>query len=114
MRKGRLLFVKTLAEKLKLTAGQQYFWGVEVVSPSGTVVARDWRVFKTEAYRDASQPFSSVTLLTHGFQLAPTAPVNVAESIAALRRNGREHRPCRRRGRRRAIPEDDRPLAGLL
>jgi hypothetical protein len=55
-----------------------------VVSPSGTVVARDWRVFKTEAYRDASQPFSSVTLLTHGFQLSPTAPANVAESIAAF------------------------------
>jgi hypothetical protein len=81
---GSAIFIKALTEKLKLTAGQQYFWGVEVVSPSGTVVARDWRVFKTEAYRDAAEPFSSVTLLTHGFQLSPTAPANVAESIAAF------------------------------
>ncbi|MCB1968225.1 MAG: hypothetical protein KDI64_19875, partial [Candidatus Accumulibacter sp.] len=81
---GAAIFIKALAATLKLTAGQQYFWGVEVVSPAGTVVARDWRVVRTEAFRDASKPFSSVTLLTHGFQLSPTAPANVADSIAAF------------------------------
>ncbi|HND23400.1 MAG TPA: putative Ig domain-containing protein, partial [Rhodocyclaceae bacterium] len=78
------IFIKQLPANLKLTAGQQYYWGVEVVSPSGTVVARDWRVFKTEAFKDPSKPYSSVTVLTHGFQLSPTQPANLADALSSF------------------------------
>jgi hypothetical protein len=93
---GSLIFIKALTEKLKLTAGQQYFWGVEVVSPSGTVIARDWRVFKTEAYRDASQPFSSVTLADAWLPAFADGAGQRRRQHCRVHRNGREHRPCRR------------------
>jgi VCBS repeat-containing protein len=58
----------TLPSNLRLTAGNTYFWGVEATAPDGSV-HRKWTSFKTNALFNAYN-FPSVTLLTHGFQIA--------------------------------------------
>ncbi|WP_293293224.1 hypothetical protein [Microcoleus sp. PH2017_13_LAR_U_A] len=52
-----------------LTAGQNYNFAVEAVSNSGAVT-KDLGQFKTLP-PDSNSPFSSVSVLTHGFTLLP-------------------------------------------
>jgi DNA/RNA endonuclease G (NUC1) len=60
----------TLPDDRQLTAGQTYHWGVEAISRSGEVET-ETQVLQTYSSLDDSTPFSSVSILTHGFSLLP-------------------------------------------
>src|SRR5262249_51832062 len=71
----------TLPVDRQLTAGQTYFWGVEFTTTDGTVY-RASAPFQTRPPAPAASgppAFSSVTLLTHGFDVATDAPAVPAE-----------------------------------
>ena len=61
----------TLPGGRTLTAGQQYYWGVQAISDTGKSTTETGE-FQTIAPPSTS-PFSSVTVLTHGFTLLPTS-----------------------------------------
>ncbi|MHC1770059.1 MAG: putative Ig domain-containing protein [Verrucomicrobiia bacterium] len=60
-------FTYTLPDNRELTAGQTYYWGVAVEAGNGRY-ARKWGTFTTAPVKP-TYPFSSVTILTHGFTL---------------------------------------------
>ncbi len=61
----------TIPFTAQLTAGQTYYWGVEVSSSDGRSIRRG-SVFQTEAKsEEVTDRFNSVTLLTHGFTPDP-------------------------------------------
>ena len=76
----------TLPDLRTLTVGQTYHWAVQAISSSGQPNI-DIGQFKTSAPPSTS-PFSSVSVLTHGFTLLqqntgiPTSFYNLADSIA--------------------------------
>ena len=57
----------TIEPLRQLTLGQIYYIGIEVLNSAGQVIQTASREFKLEQAL-ASTPFSSVTLVTHGFQ----------------------------------------------
>ncbi|MFN9747507.1 MAG: putative Ig domain-containing protein, partial [Betaproteobacteria bacterium] len=61
-------FTKPMYEDFRLTAGQQYWWGVEATFDNGlqTTEASQFKV--RPAWKDNRLEGSSVTILTHGFQ----------------------------------------------
>lgn len=65
----------TLPESLTLTAGQDYHWAVQAISTTGETDT-EYASFRTTAPLRNS-PFSSVSILTHGF----SPPILVKESI---------------------------------
>ncbi len=68
---------------LQLTAGQTYWWGVEVVKDDGTKV-RKAASFKVEAPVAAAGLFSSVTVITHGQNLPAIGPDPTANHLFEL------------------------------
>ncbi len=68
---------------LQLTAGQTYWWGVEVVKDDGTKV-RKAASFKVEAPVAAAGLFSSVTVITHGQNLPAMGPDPTANHLFEL------------------------------
>ncbi|MCB1095299.1 MAG: Ig-like domain-containing protein [Verrucomicrobiae bacterium] len=92
-------FTFTLPPRLTLTAGQTYYWGVEATGEGGKF-AREWATFTTTPVTEEDQDsFSSVTLLTHGFDprmyfgnpslsKVPEAFVDMGELISAAGGNG--------------------------
>ena len=69
-------FSYVLPDSLELTAGQTYYWGVEVVS--GPRKERASGSFKTTLPADKTPktPFPSVTVITHGFDLIGVGQLN--------------------------------------
>jgi YD repeat-containing protein len=61
----------------RLTAGQTYYWGVEVITEDGHR-ERKATSFKAPAV-DLHQPFNTVTIITHGFQLSLNPGAKVGE-----------------------------------
>ncbi|MDB5858372.1 MAG: hypothetical protein JWQ76_2061, partial [Ramlibacter sp.] len=71
----------TLPADARLTAGQTYYWGVEVTDADGEV-RRKSATFKVAPVRSDGQTFPSVTVITHGFQPPIISPDNVRETTA--------------------------------
>ncbi|NJO93192.1 MAG: hypothetical protein HC820_00340 [Hydrococcus sp. RM1_1_31] len=61
----------TLPEELTLTAGQKYYWAVQAVSTTGETDTESSYFRTTSPY--SNNPFSSVTVITHGFTQSPSA-----------------------------------------
>jgi len=82
----------TLPDDRILTAGQNYHWAIQAVSSRGKTNI-DFGQFKTLAPPTTS-PFSSVTVLTHGFTYSPSATgipnsfYDLADSIAETGNDG--------------------------
>ncbi|MFV2068245.1 MAG: hypothetical protein ACC645_14830, partial [Pirellulales bacterium] len=82
------LYQYALPAGLRLTAGQKYYWGIEIRTTDGQT-ERDSSFFVADtATATASRRFSSVTLLTHDRQIAyidratPEDYIELAKSIA--------------------------------
>jgi hypothetical protein len=58
-----------LPAQLRLTAGQTYYWGVDVTTSTGGTY-REWASFQTAPVAAASGTFSSVTLITPDYRTA--------------------------------------------
>ncbi|MBE9212307.1 hypothetical protein IQ247_06225 [Plectonema cf. radiosum LEGE 06105] len=78
----------TLNDVLTLTAGQDYNWAVQAVRANGETDI-DFDSFRTTSGL-TDNPFSSVSILTHGFTILPTATgvpndfFELADSIASV------------------------------
>jgi large repetitive protein len=61
----------TLPEELRLSAGQNIYWAIQAIREDG-ITDIDFGEFATASVA-GDTPFSSVTLLTHGFTLSPSS-----------------------------------------
>ncbi|TVS20372.1 MAG: hypothetical protein EA424_04310, partial [Planctomycetaceae bacterium] len=73
----------TLSEDRSLTAGQTYYWGVELTAPDGKTTKK-WGTFRVPIPEPInSDTFSSVTVITHGWSV-PWFDRNVAADYLEL------------------------------
>lgn len=72
-----------LPEDRALTAGQTYYWGVELTAPDGKV-AKKWGAFRVPVPEPENlNAFNSVTVITHGWSV-PWFDQNVAADYLEL------------------------------